>query len=133
MFFHDVGKHVAVLGKREGLYGFHAGERLKAELRNIAEQEIAVVGKRKSTVPYLPVMHVAAVGCIGLIKTAAGGRACRPIEGIGILVLQYAGEDVFVHLDVVRLLARGGYPKPFGNELLHFVVAAPKRKRGMVA
>ena len=91
-------------------------EGLKTELTGIAEKVFAVIRKRFFSVPYVPVMAVAAVGVLRVVKAAAAGRRSGPVEGLRILHLQDLGDDVFIHLNIVGLLPQGGDPLALVHE-----------------
>lgn len=65
MLFHNIGEDIAVFGQGKRFHRLEARERLEAELAGVAEEEFAVFSKRLVAVPYIPVMHVAAVGTVG--------------------------------------------------------------------
>src|SRR5690606_15067650 len=123
MLFHHIREHVAVARFGKSLYRFYGRKRLEAELRHIAELMVAVVGKRKASVPYLPVMNVAPVWIVWLIEASSRRRACRPVESIGVFLLQYLREDILVHLYIVGFLPVARYPFAHSDEHLHLVVA----------
>ena len=125
VLFHNVGEDVSVFRLGKAVYGFHAGEGLEAKLGYIAEEMIAVIGEGEKTMPYHPVVNVTAVGVLREIEAAAAGRACGPVEGLGIFFLEYLGNYVFVHFDVVGLLAVSGNPFALVDKVFHLVIAAP--------
>ena len=87
VLLHHIGEDIPVFGSGEGLDGFHAGEALETELGDVAEQVVAVVGEGLQTVPHIPVVHIAPVGVLGLVKAAAAGGGGGPVEGLGVLLL----------------------------------------------
>ena len=87
MLFHYIRKNVPLLWQRKGFAGFQRRERLEAKFRHIAEIELPVFGKRLVSVPYVPIMHITPVFVIGIVKAASRGRTCRPVKGIGVILL----------------------------------------------
>ena len=75
VLLHDIGENISVFRLREGFDRFQRRERLEAELGNIAEVVVAVVRKRQTAVPNVPVVHIAARLVGRVVKVAAGGRA----------------------------------------------------------
>ena len=72
MLLHDIGEGVHILFViRKLLNRFHRRECLETKLRQIAEEVFAVLGERTVSVPYLPVMYVAAVRIVRLVQTTA--------------------------------------------------------------
>ena len=126
MLLHNIREDIAVLRECKRLDGLKRRERLEAELREEAEIELAVLGKGLAAVPYIPVVHVSPVGTVGLVKTAAARRRCRPVERIRRLLAHYRREDLLVHLKVVLADLRVGVRTPLTllHEHLHLVVAA---------
>ena len=133
VLFHDTGKRVAVRGQRESLDRRHAGERLEAELGNIAEKIVPVIRKWFQAMPDIPVMHVTPVRTLGIIKPSAARRAGRPVECHRIFFPEHLRNHLLIHPEVVRDLLPAVDPVAFGDKLLHLVVAAPQRQRGMMA
>ena len=88
MHFHHPGENISVLGQSKAFHCFQAGEGLEPKFRGIPEKPLPVVGKRKTSVPYVPIVNVAPFRCIGFVEPAAGGRGSGPVEGIGILFSQ---------------------------------------------
>ena len=83
--------------------------------------------------PYLPVMHIAPVGVLGVVKGTARGGAGRPVEGVGIVFFQHLGNDPLKHKQVIPHLAGLGHPVSFLHKFFHLVVAAPQSQRSVMA
>ena len=130
---HHVGEQVPVLRLGEGLHRGEAGQAFKAELGEVAELVLAVLGEGQLAVPHAPVVDVPPGGVVGLVKAAAGGGAGRPVEGVRVQLAQHLGDEVLVHADVVGLLLDGAHPFALVHEHLHLVVAAPQAQAGVVA
>ncbi len=82
--------------------------------------------------PYVPVMNVAPVLVVRLVKGAARRRRSGPVEAVRILCFKKPREQIFVHLDVIAADLVFGTPFAFFDEHLHLVVAAPQSKACVV-
>ena len=137
VLLHDVGEQVAVLRQSESFDGLHGREGLESELGQITEAEFTILCKGFATVPDVPVMDVAAVFIVRVVKTAAGGRTGRNVRSLRIVFHHHAWNDVLVHGEIIRhLRSFADVPAGIlmirvvthghGEELLHLIVAGPK-------
>ncbi len=136
MGFHHLGEGVHVpLGVGEGFQRAHAGEGLKAELG--AEPGIALfeIGEGFPPVPDGPVVNIAPVEVVGVVKISAGGGGRGPVEGIRRFPFAHALEDFLKLPQIIRPQLLGvihhiapGFPGGF-----HLVVAADQPQRSVMA
>ena len=63
---HNAGEYVSVLGQGDGVDSLLTGEGLEAELGEVTEVVIAVLGEGLVVVPYLPIVRVTEVLVVGV-------------------------------------------------------------------
>ena len=66
MHFHHAGEYVSVLGQGDGVDSLLTREGLEAELGEVTEVVIAVLGEGLVVVPYLPIVRVTEVLVVGV-------------------------------------------------------------------
>ena len=64
--FHHAGEYVSILGESDGVDSLLTGEGLEAELGEVTEVVIAVLGEGLVVVPYLPIVRVTEVLVVGV-------------------------------------------------------------------
>ena len=133
--FHHPGEgiHLPFL-MHNGLQRIHAGERLEAELRAEPRIPLREIRERPPPVPHRPVVHVAPVQAVRVVKPAAGGRRGRPVEHVRRFLRAYVLQQVLklfqvILLQVFRLVLHPAPAEPGG---FHLVVAADEPQGRMV-
>ena len=133
MLLHHIGENIPVFRLRKSLAGLQRWKRLEAKFGKITEMELPVFRDGFVPMPDIPVMNISPVLSIGIIKGSAGGRACRPVEGVRVVDFQYLRDDILIHFHIVALLFRMSHPLSLADKLFHLVVSAPQPQGGMVA
>ena len=127
MLLHDVGEDIHILRiVCEGLDGLHAWEGLESEFRRITEVILTVIGERFIPMPYIPVMHISPVWAVRLVKRPSRRRACRPVEGLGIVLFQHLRDQLLIHDHIIPHFCLLRYPFSLIYEHLHLIIAAPQ-------
>ena len=84
--------------------------------------------------PYIPVMHIAALRILRLVQTSARRRAGWPVERLRIIFFHDLRNDALIHQIVITHLLRFRQPAVLCiDKLFHLIVAAPQAKACMMA
>ena len=132
MHFHNAGEDVSILRESEVVNGLLAGEGLEAELGEITEVVISVLGEGLVVVPHLPIVRIAEVLVVRIDKSAERNGRGMYIRNLGANLLDDIGDDALEELDVygnAKLLRCLGCA---ARARLDLVIAADDSKAGVV-
>ena len=94
---------------------------------------LSVLRERAAAVPHFPVVDVAPVRIIGVVKRSAGGGACRPVECLRVIFSEDFRDDPLIHEQIVSDLTRFCHPAPLVHKHFHLIVSAPQAEAGVMA
>lgn len=84
----------------------------------------SVFGERNSAVPYIPIMHIAAIVVIRFVKVTAGGGGGWTIWEIRRIFFHGIRNDALKNQMVIHQLLAGRFVSSVRNDVLNFVVSA---------
>ena len=133
MTVHYCRRRIKVFFVRKLQNGFKRRKRLKAEFRQKPEIMIAVIFKRSSVLPRVPIMAVPVILVFGTEKTAAAAGRTWPIKDVRRVLFHYRGNITLVQF---KILLTSEFCAGIQISLrmvvdprLHFVVARKKGER----
>ena len=100
MSFHNSREDVSILFCSKFHNRLFRGEGLEAKLREITEVMLSVFGKRKSSVPYRPIVRVAVVFVLRIDKMTAGYGRGRYVRNIRTNFIFYICDQSLKQLNI---------------------------------
>ena len=100
--FHHARKDVSVFRFCKGSNCFFAWKRLKSKFTQVAEMMFSVFFKRFASVPYIPIMLIATVLRLRIVKVSAAGGRRRNIRNFRADFFDNIRNAVFIYCCIFR-------------------------------